>query len=203
MYGLTRATTTLISVAIAGFLMWLGSRIYIDDLELASGGPETWRFWTFMGLLALAGFTMALAQLLGGWTKWGWPRVSGAVFLVGFLPALLLGGWVLTTVQPGENWVARHTRLWSDDVGLESVVAHLGFSTAAIAFAIGLLFGFSFDTTGPRPRRAEPVVDEPREEAPPPEPEDDDRRVRIHEGGTPGAPQPEPEPPPRPADSDG
>ena len=32
------------------------------------------------GIVAGAGLTMALSQLFGGWTKWGWPRISAGVF---------------------------------------------------------------------------------------------------------------------------
>ena len=75
MYGLTRATTTLIAAAAAGLLIWFATQI--DDKNL--GG-----FWAVYGLIAGAGLLMALSQLLGGWTKWGWPRLS-ATFLLTYL----------------------------------------------------------------------------------------------------------------------
>ena len=52
---------------------------------------------------------IALSQLLGGWTKWGWPQVSGKVFLVGFLPTLIAGGWILAAQEPG-GLLARQAR---------------------------------------------------------------------------------------------
>ena len=195
MYGLTRSTLTLLGVAVAGLLLWLGSRVYVTSLDLSGGVPGTGRYWGFMGLVALAGLVMALSQLLGGWTKWGWPRLSVPVLLLGFLPTLLLGAWVLAHFEPGAGWLPVHVRRWSDDIGVESFVQRLGFSKEAIAFLIGLVFGFSFDTTGPRVKRAAvgeeaPATKDGRAT--------DDRRVHIREGATPAAPQPEPEPEPAP-----
>ena len=148
MYGLTRGTATLLGVAASGLLIWLAA----DGFE--EGGvfetDDTGRYWWVVGLLAAAGFVMALSQLLGGWTKWGWPRVSGSVFLLGFLPALVVGGWVLLYLHPGGNWFAEHVRDWSDDLGIEGFVEDLSLLFPAVAFALGLVFGFTFDTSGPR-----------------------------------------------------
>ena len=95
---------------------------------------------------------MALSQILGGWTKWGWPRFSLGVFTIGFLPVLVAGGWVLLARQPAD-WM--NTSNWSRDLGIYSAVADLGNILPAIAFGIGLVFGFSFDTAG---RQREVVV---------------------------------------------
>ena len=103
MYAVTRATVTLIGAVLAGFLMWLAGRIYV--------GPSYFhqdRYWAYVGLVALAGLAMALSQLLGGWTKWGWPRLSGKVFFFAFLPTLVLGGWVLAAFEPGNHWLGKH-----------------------------------------------------------------------------------------------
>jgi hypothetical protein len=150
MYGLTRATTTLIGVAVAGFLLWLGTQIF-DFPDVPSDG----QYWAWMGTLAAAGLTIALSQLLGGWTKWGWPRLSVPVFVVGFLPALVAGLWVLFFHEPHGDWVARHVRDWSDDIGIDSIVADLGIAQSAIGFGLGLLLGLTLDTTGPRVRRGD------------------------------------------------
>ena len=66
MYGLTRGTITLIGAAAAGVLVWLATQI--DDGS--NGG-----YWAVYGLIAAAGLMMAFSQILGGWTKWGWPRL--------------------------------------------------------------------------------------------------------------------------------
>ena len=98
MYGLTRATLTLIGAAAAGAMLWLATTILPENVSDASLGG----YWAAFGLVAIGGLVMALSQLLGGWTKWGWPRVSGHVFLVGFLPTLVVGGWMLAAHEPGE-----------------------------------------------------------------------------------------------------
>lgn len=153
-----RGIFTLIGVAAAGFLLWLSTQF---------GGGDTEDYWIAVGLVAAAGLALVLSQLFGGWTKWGWPRVSGDVFVLGFLPALLLGGWVLLSGQPDDNWFQRHVVDWSGDLHISRLVRHLreGY-LGVIAFGIGAVFGFTFDTTGPRVRR--PVAAPPA--APPPLP---------------------------------
>jgi MFS family permease len=154
MYGLTRATLTLIGAAAAGVLLWLATTVVPDSLADASRGG----YWAAFGLVALGGLVMALSQLLGGWTKWGWPRVSSHVFLVGFVPTLIVGGWMLAAHEPQNYWLGRHVRSWSGDIGIDGLVDSLGLMLPAIAFGIGLVFGLTFDTTGPRiPRRRKPV----------------------------------------------
>jgi hypothetical protein len=146
MTGLTRGALTLIGVAVAGLLIWLGAD------ALPGGGEEasTGEFWWAASFIALAGLTMALSQLLGGWTKWGWPRISFNVLLLGFLPALIVGGWVVAAGEPGDAWLGNHVRDWSDDLGVEGLVGDLLKVWPAVAFGVGLTFGLTFDTTGPR-----------------------------------------------------
>jgi hypothetical protein len=190
--GLTRGATTLFGVVVAGFLIWWGASALPGE-----GDATTGEFWWAAGLIAAAGLIMALSQLLGGWTKWGRPRISGNVFLLGFLPALIAGGWVVVAAEPGDHWLGSHVRDWSDDIGLENLVGDLMKAWPALAFGVGLTFGLTFDTTGPR---TEPVREPGRR---PIEAEDglplearnrepDEQRVATGEGET-----PEPEAPPR------
>jgi hypothetical protein len=183
MYGLTRATLTLIGAAAAGVLLWLATTTLPDTVSDASLGG----YWAAFGLVALGGLAIALSQLLGGWTKWGWPRVSSHVFLVGFLPVLVAGGWILAAHEPESYWLGRHVRSWSADIGIDGLVDSLGLMLPAVAFGIGLVFGLTFDTTGPRiPRRMKPV---PAGGAQPPSTPasdgnrqvEEDRRVRLRE----------------------
>jgi hypothetical protein len=146
MTGLTRGALTLIGVAAAGFLIWLGA----DALPGSGGETSTGEFWWAATFIALAGLTMALSQLLGGWTKWGWPRVSFNVLLLGFLPALIVGGWVVAAGEPGDAWLGSHVRDWTEDIGVEGLVGDLLKVWPAVAFGVGLTFGLTFDTTGPR-----------------------------------------------------
>jgi hypothetical protein len=140
MYGLTRGTVTLISVAVAGLLIWLATQIN----DSSTGG-----YWAVYGVIAAAGLTMALSQLLGGWTKWGWPRLSVNVFLLAFIPTLIAAGWVVVAHQPHPNWFRNHVLNWSDDIGILGLVRDLTEYVSVLAFGIGLVFGFSFDTSGP------------------------------------------------------
>jgi hypothetical protein len=177
--GLTRGIVTLLGVAGAVVLVWLAAQI---------GDDSTADYWALYGVVAAAGLVMALSQLLGGWTKWGWPRVTGPVFLLGFLPALVVATWVLGAGQPDENWLQQHVVDWSDDLGLGGVVEDLLDLAGPLAFLAGLTFGFSFDTSGPRRDEvvaregAEPVApptrstDVPRDDAP--------TAVREHEAPT-------------------
>jgi hypothetical protein len=148
MYGLTRGTITLIGAAIAGVLIWLATQ---------SNGGTNGSYWTIVGLLAAAGLTMAFSQILGGWTKWGWPRISGSVFLVAFIPVLIAAGWVILAGQTVPNWFSRHATSWAGDIGLGGLLGDMLKAIPVLAFGTGLVFGLTFDTTGPRTRT---VVDE-------------------------------------------
>jgi hypothetical protein len=138
MIGITRGVSTLVGAGVAGFLIWLAAQM---------GQGSSAEYWTTYGLIAAAGLTIALSQIVGGWTKWGWPRLSAGVFLLGFLPVLVAGGWVLLARQPADFF---NTSNWSRDLGVDPVVSDLGELLAAIAFGVGLVFGLTFDTAGPR-----------------------------------------------------
>jgi hypothetical protein len=137
MIGVTRGISTLAGAAVAGVLLWFATQI---------GTESSSEYWATYGVIAAAGLTMALSQILGGWTKWGWPRFSLGVFVLGFLPVLVAGLWVLLARQPAD-WM--NTSNWSRDLGIFGLVADLGNILPAIAFGIGLAFGLSFDTAGP------------------------------------------------------
>jgi len=154
MIGITRGISTLGGAAVAGILLWFATQI---------GTQTNSEYWSTYGLIAAAGLAMALSQILGGWTKWGWPRFSLGVFLIGFLPVLVAGGWVLLARQPAD-WM--NTSNWSRDLSIYGLVADVGNVLPAVAFGIGLTFGLSFDTAGPRREvvaeelvREEPVRD--------------------------------------------
>jgi hypothetical protein len=146
---LVRALMTLLGAGVAGLLVWLATQV---------GDDSTGGYWGVYALLAAAGLALALSQLLGGWTKWGLPKLSMAVFLLGFLPVLVVGGWLLVAHQPEGASFRDDVLGWSNDIGADWLVDDLGAYLPVIALAIGLVFGFSFDTRGPRVRRAR-VVD--------------------------------------------
>jgi len=148
MYGLTRASTTLLAAGAAGLLVWLATRI--DDHS--TGG-----YWAVYGILAGAGLVMALSQLLGGWTKWGRPRLSASVLLFSFVPVGIAVAWIAVAGQPHTNTAQSHVLEWSGDLGIRGIVRDLIDYLGVLAFGLGLVFGFSFDTRG-RPAPPEPVL---------------------------------------------
>ena len=152
MYGLTRGLMTLIGVAVAGGLIWLAS--WIGPRDSVSD------YWIAMGCVAGAGLVLAVSQLLGGWTKWGLPTISPTVLLLGFLPALVAGGWVLIAAQPGTNEAREYISDWSGNIGIGGIVADVTPIVGAVALGLGVVFGFVFDTAGPRVR--EEVVEDER-----------------------------------------
>jgi hypothetical protein len=144
MYGFTRGVLTGIAAGVAGFLIYIAAA-WVD-------GGTTGAYWARVGLVAAAGLVMALSQLVGGWTKGGFPKVSPNVFLWGFVPVLVAAGWVLLFSQP-TNSVQSHISTWSADIGLRDVCQNLRDYVGVLAFGLGLVFGFTFDTSGPRRRR--------------------------------------------------
>jgi hypothetical protein len=149
MYGLTRATTTLLAAAAGGLLIWFATQI--NDQHL--GG-----FWAVYGLIAGAGLLMALSQLLGGWTKWGWPRLSATFLLTAFVPIAIVSLWIILAAEPGNGWFHRHVLSWSSDLHIQGLVNDLKEYIPVFAFGIGLVFGYSFDTTGPRRAAVAPAT---------------------------------------------
>jgi hypothetical protein len=158
MIGTVRGVFTLVGAGVAGLLVWVSTRI---------GDHTTGGYWAVYGILAGAGLTMALSQLFGGWTKWGVPRVSLGVLLIGFLPVLICAGWVLLAAQPHGNWFRGHVTAWSGDIGIRGLVSDLRAYVAVLSFGIGLVFGFTFDTSGPlQPRGPQPIPEPQQRRAP-------------------------------------
>lgn len=157
MFGTVRGLCTLAGAGAAGVLIWLSTQI---------GQGSTGGYWAAVGILAGAGLTMAFSQLFGGWTKWGMPKISAGVFLIGFLPVLIAAGWVLLAMQPHAGWFRDHVLAWSGDIGIRDVVRDLGTWFGVLAFGIGYSLGLVLEPM-PRPvpqrRRAEDraAADEP------------------------------------------
>jgi hypothetical protein len=148
---IVRGLFTLIGVAAAGFLIWLATLFDLAD---------TGEYWAAMGLLAAAGLAMALSQLFGGWTKWGFPTISPSVLLLGFVPALIAVGGILIATRPTGQGTGDEVAGWIRDIGLGGLAEDLIVFQGVLAFALGLVLGFIFDT---RPRRIverEVVLDE-------------------------------------------
>jgi hypothetical protein len=137
LYDLTRGLTTALAAGLAGLLLWTATLV---------GQQTTVRFWEEMGIVAGAGLVLALAQVLGGWTKGLQLRLSPGTFLLGFGPVLVCVGWILMATQPGTGWHEGRIVSWSHDAGLMGVIHSLGLWHGVLAFGLGLVLGMSFDT---------------------------------------------------------
>ena len=140
MNGISRAPATLLGAALAGVLLWLATQI---------GRHATGGYWAAYAIVAAAGFVLALSQLRG---RTGHPP---AMFLLGFLPVLVVGGWILLGMQPHPNWFRTHVLSWSGDLHVRHLVTDLGTWLGVIAFGIGYTLGATIE---PAPRRAVAAV---------------------------------------------
>jgi hypothetical protein len=138
-----RGLTTLIGVAAAGFLVWLATQF-----DLGTTGE----YWSAMGILAGAGVCLGLSQLIGGWTKWGAPTISPGVFLLAFLPTLIVVGGILLATRPTGTEEGENVAGWIRDIGLGGLAEDLIVFQGVLAFGLGIVFSFTFDTRGPRTR---------------------------------------------------
>lgn len=175
MIGTVRGISTVAAVAGVGFLIWVAAQI---------GSATTGEYWASSGLIAAGGLALALSQLIGGWTKWGWPRLSISVLSWAFLPTLICVGWLLLAGQPETNWFQDQTSAWSDDIGIGGLVGDLTQYVGVLAFGLGLVFGLSFDTTGPAPK---PEAAARQREVTPAEPELPRERERQPVGAASGS----------------
>ncbi|HEY3105191.1 MAG TPA: hypothetical protein VGJ49_00190 [Gaiellaceae bacterium] len=160
---LVRALFTLAGAATAGLLLWLAQLLNLTSTN---------EFWAAMGIIAGAGLVLGLSQLLGGWTKWGIPVLSPGVFLLAFVPTAVVVGWILLVTQPEGGWYQHKFQSWSASMGIEHFVRDMGMWRAVLAFGLGIVFAFCFDTTGPRQRD---VVDRERDVVPDEDVHDYDR----------------------------
>jgi hypothetical protein len=153
-YGLhdaTRGLTTTIAAGTAGLLLWLATQV---------GEQTTLRFWASLGIVAGAGLVFAVAQSMGGWTKGLRLRLSQGTFLLGFVPALVVVGWILMATQPGNGWHGGRFASWSSSIGVLNVVHDLGLWHGVLAFGLGIVLGLSLDTV-PAVVDVPVVVDKP------------------------------------------
>jgi hypothetical protein len=145
-YAMRRAFMTLVGAAGAGALIWAAT---LPNAEYAGG------YWARWALVAAAGAVLALSQLFGGWTKDGRVTFSPTVFALGFVPTLVVVGWVLAAGQPGSNTVGSHVRAWSVDIHANGLVSDFRQMLPALAFLLGATLALSFDTVAARTRVVE------------------------------------------------
>jgi hypothetical protein len=150
-----RGLTTLLGIGAAGFLVWLAAQF-----DFGSTGE----YWAALGILAGAGACLGVSQLLGGWTKWGAPTISPGVFFLAFVPTLIVVGGILVATRPTGTDEGDQVRGWIRDLGLGDVAEDLILFQGVLAFALGIVFAFTFDTRGPRARVVEREAVVPDEE---------------------------------------
>jgi hypothetical protein len=144
--GVNRAPATLLGAAIAGVLLWVAAA-HVD--RSASGG-----YWAAYCIVAAAGLVYGLSQLRG---TGGHPP---AMLLLGFLPVLIVAGWVIVAMQPNTSWLATHVRSWSGDMGILDVVRSVGTWIGVLAFGIGATLAAVLEPFGRRRTRAPEPIDE-------------------------------------------
>jgi hypothetical protein len=136
MYDASRGLTLAVAAALAGLGLWGATQV---------GMQTTGRFWLSMAIVAGAGLLIALANHVGTWTKGLRLRMSPATFVFAFLPVLVCAGWILVATQPGNGWQEGRLDSWTNSIGIAGVVHALGLWHGVLAFAIGLMLGFSLD----------------------------------------------------------
>jgi len=143
MNGIIKASSTLAGAAVAGLLLWAAAQI---------GRTTTGGYWAAYAVVGAAGLVLALSQLRG---RTGNPR---ALFALGFLPVLIVAGWVLIGLEPHGNWFRDHVLAWSGDMGIRHAVLDIGTWIGVLAFGIGFALGTALE---PAPRhRVVPAYDE-------------------------------------------
>jgi len=121
----------------------------------------TGRFWLSMLIVAGAGFLIALATHVGTWTKGLRLRMSPGTFALAFLPVLVVVGWILVATQPGSGWEEGRLHSWSNSIGILGVVHSIGLWHGVLAFAFGLMLGFSLDGVPAPVEEAAPAYADP------------------------------------------
>jgi hypothetical protein len=152
LYDTTRGLTLAIAAGLAGLLLYLASQV---------GQQSTIRFWEEMAIVAGAGLVLALAPVLGGWTSGLRLRLSPGTFVLGFVPVLVVVGWILMATQPGNGWHEGTMVSWSHDIGLMGLIHSLGLWHGVLAFGFGLVLGSCLDavpTPVPVPATRDEVV---------------------------------------------
>jgi hypothetical protein len=168
LYDTTRGLTLALAAGVAGLLLWVAAQV---------GTQTVGRFWAAMGIVAGAGFVLALAHVVGSWTSGLRLRLSPATFTFAFLPVLVCVGWIMFASQPGNGLWEGRLHSWSGSLGLLGLVHALALWHGALALGFGLVLGSSLDAVpvnvlepvaapayGTAPRVAdEPVTAERRE----------------------------------------
>jgi hypothetical protein len=71
--------------------------------------------------------------------------------------------------EPSNGWFHNHVMSWTGDIHVSGLVTDLLYYIPVLAFGSGLVFGYSFDTTGPVVRDRDVAVDRDVAATPPAE----------------------------------
>ena len=85
----------------------------------------------------------------------GAPTISPGVFFLAFLPALVAVGGILVATRPTGTDEGEEVASWIRDIGLGGLAEDLIAFQGVLAFGLGVLLAFTFDTRGPRMRTIE------------------------------------------------
>lgn len=136
LYDATRGLTTALAAALAGLALWGATQV---------GTQTVGRFWLAMLIVAGGGLVLALSQHVGSWTKGLRVRLSPGTFVLGFLPVLVVVGWILVATQPGSGWQEGRLHSWSTTLGIMGGVHAIGLWHGVLAFGFGIVLGYCFD----------------------------------------------------------
>jgi hypothetical protein len=125
----------LIATGIAGALLWAASRVHRGT---------TAGFWAEVAMIAIAGLVLAFGRLIG-FGATGRVHATLPMLIIGFLPALVVGGWVLLASQPNASSLERHMLSWSGGIQVDTVVKTLAVYAPVVAFGLGSLLGLVFE----------------------------------------------------------
>jgi hypothetical protein len=154
LYDTTRGLMTALAVGVAGLLLWVATQV---------GQQSAARFWEEMGIVAAAGLALTLLPALGSSHSGLRLRLSPGAFLLGFLPAFVVVGWILMATQPGHGWHEGTLVSWSHNLGIMGAVHSIGLWHGVLAFGLGAVLGMSFDAVPAVVPADEVVVDRRRD----------------------------------------
>src|SRR5262245_49210556 len=110
MNAFSRPLAILAAAALGGAGLWLAGH-----WDIATNGG----YWAMLGVAALIGLLLGLAQLRSPMTD-----APGMVFAA-WVPITIAAGWVLVTAQPEPNTFRDHVRAWNADLGIADVVHYV------------------------------------------------------------------------------
>jgi hypothetical protein len=128
MNAMTRPLATLLAAALVGAALWLVGHW---DRQTTGG------YWAVLGVVALVGLIVGLAQL-----RSSDGNVMG-MLLVAWVPIAIVAGWMIVFAQPHANPFRNHVRSWSNDLGIADVAHYVTPFVSVMAFGIGLVLGLT------------------------------------------------------------